>query len=147
MNNVQMTGRLTADPRLAPTDAGRPVCDMRLAVDNGRYRSFDIDASVFDAAAEACAERLSKGDEVRVRGELRFRVWQDRGRRWHREFSITGTVEPLEGLPGKDAEPADRPDPEPVGAALARGSTEAGAQTPPASLIGGPSGRYGDPYV
>ena len=143
MNSVQMTGRLTADPRSAPTDAGRPVCDMQLAVDNGRYPSFDIGVSVFDAAAKVCAERLSKDDEVRVRGELRFRVWQDRGCRWHREFSITGTVEPLEGL---SADLAGRPDPQPVGAALAQGSAEAGDQSRPASLIGARSGRYGDPY-
>jgi single-stranded DNA-binding protein len=143
MNSVEMTGRLTADPKPSPTDAGRPVCDLRLTVDNGRYPSFDIDVSVFDAAAKVCAGRLSKDDEVRVRGELRFRVWQDRGRRWHREFSITGTVEPLEGL---SADLADRPDPQPVGAALAQGSAEAGDQSRPASLIGARSGRYGDPY-
>ncbi len=143
MNSVKLTGRLTADPKSSPTDAGRPVCDMRLAVDNGRYPSFDIDVSAFDAAAEVCAERLSKGDEVRVRGELRFRVWQDRGRRWHREFSITGTVEPLEGL---SAELAERPDPQPVGAALAQGSTGASEEVQSSSLIGGRSGRYGDPY-
>ncbi len=143
MNSVQMTGRLTAEPKPSPTDAGRPVCDMQIAVDNGRYPSFDIDVSVFDAAAKVCVGRLSKGDEVRVRGELRFRVWQDRGRRWHRKFSITGTVEPLGGMP---AEPPDRPDPQPVGAALAQGSAEAGDQPPTASLIVGRSGRYGDPY-
>jgi single-stranded DNA-binding protein len=143
MNSVHMTGRLTVDPKPSPTDAGRPVCDMRLAVDNGRYPSFDIDVSAFDAAAEVCAERLSKDDKVRVRGELRFRVWQDRGRRWHRDYSITGTVEPLEDLP---AEPPDRPVSQPVGAALAQGSTEAGDQVQPSSLIGGRTGRYGDPY-
>ena len=63
MNSVEMTGRLTADPKSSPTDAGRPVCDMRVTVDNGRYRSFEIDVSVFDAPAEVCADELSKDDE------------------------------------------------------------------------------------
>jgi single-strand DNA-binding protein len=96
MNSVNMTGRLTREPKLAPTDAGRPVCDMRVAIDNGPYRSFDIDVSVFDAPAQICADRLSRNDEVRVEGELRFRRWRDRAGRWHEGYSILGHVTALE---------------------------------------------------
>jgi single-stranded DNA-binding protein len=107
MNSVKLTGRLTCKPKLAPTDAGRPVCDIRITVFNGRYRPFDIDVSVFDEEAHACAE-LSIGDDVQVDGELRFRKWRDRGGRWHEGFSILGNVTPLERHPveAAEAEPA-----------------------------------------
>jgi len=56
MNSVTLTGRLVTKPKLAPTDKGRPVCDVRLLVDNGLYPAFKIDVSVFDGAAHTCAE-------------------------------------------------------------------------------------------
>jgi single-stranded DNA-binding protein len=115
MNSVKLTGRLTCKPKLAPTDAGRPVCDMRIAVDNGPYRSFDIDVSVFDAPARTCAERLESGDKVRVEGELRFREWRDRANRRHEGYSILGRVEPLGRSSGQDTEnasPAEAVEPE-----------------------------------
>jgi single-stranded DNA-binding protein len=155
MNSVKLTGRLTDEPKLAPTDAGRAVCDMRVTADNGRYRSFDIDVSVFDAPARVCVERLSKGDEVRVSGELRFRRWRDRVGRWHEGFSIAGLVEPLAGSPRQDAEPPVRP----VGAAVAGPSparlpADGVDQPGPRPLSGvqlgvveSRHGRYGDPYA
>jgi single-stranded DNA-binding protein len=113
--------------------------------------------SVFDAPAHTCVEQLSKNDEVRVDGELRFRIWRDRAGRWHRDFSITGAVEPLEGLPGRCAESPERPEPGPVGAALARDSAEACDRSRPSpgsrpvseqqvALAESRVGRYGDPY-
>jgi single-stranded DNA-binding protein len=149
MNSVKMTGHLASEPRLAPTDAGRPVCDMRVTVDNGRYRSFEIDVSVFDAPAETCADELSKDDEVRISGELRFRRWRDRAGWWHEGFSIAGSVEPLAGVPGPDAGPPDGP--EPVGAAVAdpalvRDPAEAGAGPASVQQLGIAARRYGDPH-
>jgi single-stranded DNA-binding protein len=107
-NRVVITGHLAAEPRLAPTDAGRPVCDMRLTAHNGRYPRFDIPVSVFDEPARACGARLAKGDEVRVEGELRFRRWRDRGGRWHEGFSVAGQVELLQDSPRRDDAGTDR---------------------------------------
>lgn len=122
---------------------------MRVTVHNGRYRSFDIDVSVFDAPAEGCADELSKDDEVRVTGELRFRRWRDRAGRWHEGFSIAGSVEPLAGVAGLDAGPPDSP--EPAGAAvpepaLGRDSAEAGGGLASVQQLGIAARRYGDPY-
>jgi single-stranded DNA-binding protein len=113
MNSVRMTGCLAGEPKLAPTDRGRSVCDLRLTVDNGPYPAFDIDVSVFDAPARICAERLSKGDRVRVEGELRFRRWRDRAGRSREGFSILGCVEPVEPRSGHGAATAGGPDPAP----------------------------------
>jgi single-stranded DNA-binding protein len=118
MNSVRMSGRLAGEPRLAPTDRGRPVCDLRLTVDNRPYRPFEIAVSVFDAPARACAGRLSAGDEVRVEGELRYRIWRDRAGRSHEGFSILGRVELLGPLPGRGA-PGAGPEQGPAEAAEA----------------------------
>jgi single-stranded DNA-binding protein len=107
-NRVVITGHLAADPKLAPTDAGRPVCDMRLTAHNGRHPRFDIPVSVFDEPARACGAHLAKGDEVRVEGELRFRRWRDRGGRWHQDFSIAGQVELLQDPHRRGDAAADR---------------------------------------
>jgi single-stranded DNA-binding protein len=109
MNSVTLAGRLVTKPKLAPTDKGRPVCDVRLLVDNGPYPAFKIDVSVFDAAAHICAEQRSRGDKVRVEGELRYRIWRDRANRQHEGFSIIGRVEPLDRASGQDAENGSQP--------------------------------------
>jgi single-strand DNA-binding protein len=107
-NRVVITGNLAAEPKLAPTNAGRPVCDMRLTAHNGRHPRFDIPVSVFDEPARACGRYLAKGDEVRVEGELRFRRWRDRGGRWHQDFSIAGQVELLQDSARRGDAGADR---------------------------------------
>jgi single-strand DNA-binding protein len=107
-NRVVITGHLAAEPKLAPTDAGRPVCDMRLTAHNGRHPRFDIPVSVFDEPARACGAHLAKGDEVRVEGELRYRRWRDRGGRWHQDFSIAGQVELLPDSARRGDARADR---------------------------------------
>jgi Single-strand binding protein family len=94
-NKIEITGLLADEPKLRPTKAGRAVCDLRVLVHNGRYPSFPVRVGVFDAAAGYCVEHLSKGEDVRIFGELRFGRWRDRSRRWHEEFSIVGTVRPL----------------------------------------------------
>lgn len=116
MNSVKMTGRLTREPQLKHIKKQRAVCEMRLAVDNGRYPTTFIDLSVFDAPAYGCAEHLSKGCPVKVEGELRFRERTAAGVRRFEPHSIVGLVEPLGRPPVRDAGAAARPDSEPVGA-------------------------------
>jgi single stranded DNA-binding protein len=96
MNCVKMTGRLTREPRLEHIKEKRAVCEMRLAIDNGRHPTTYIDLSVFDAPAYVCAEHLSKGCWVKVEGELRFREWRDASGRRHQRYSLVGRAEALD---------------------------------------------------
>lgn len=111
MNIVKMTGRLTAEPKLKHIGKKRAVCEMRLAVDNGRYPTTFIGVSVFDAPAYNCAEFLTKGSLVQVEGELRFRERTSAGVRCHEPHSVVGEVRPLV-RPGRDAGTAERPETE-----------------------------------
>ncbi len=74
VNSVTLVGRLTADPNLRALPDGRPVCDLRLAVDDAQDKPLFIDVATFGPGAEACARHLIKGRQVAVVGRLAYRV-------------------------------------------------------------------------
>jgi len=80
-----LIGRLGRDPELRYTQAGIPVASLRLATDesytdkegNRVERTEWHSVSVFQRAAENCANYLTKGSLVFVEGSLQTRKWQD----------------------------------------------------------------------
>jgi single stranded DNA-binding protein len=78
MNKVKLVGRLTRDPELSETEE-RAICDMRLAVNGpGNTPPLFIDLAAFgEQATEAAA--LKKGDQVQVKGALRYSEWTANG--------------------------------------------------------------------
>jgi single-strand DNA-binding protein len=53
---------------------------MRIAESNGRKgASLFINVSAFGRQAETCSKYLSKGRQVAVSGQLRFREWEPEG--------------------------------------------------------------------
>lgn len=85
LNKVMIMGRLGKDPELRYTQTGSPVCSLNVATDES-YTDRDgtkVDrtewhrVSVFQKAAENCAQYLSKGSLVFVEGSLTTRKWQD----------------------------------------------------------------------
>ncbi len=78
MNKVELQGRLTKDPELSDR-SGTAVCDMRLAVNGpGNTPPLFIDVVAFKDRAIECAESLSKGSQVEVRGALRYSEWESK---------------------------------------------------------------------
>ena len=85
LNKVMLIGRLGRDPELRYTQAGAPVASLRLATDesytdkdgNRVERTEWHSVSVFQRAAENCANYLAKGSLVFVEGSLQTRKWQD----------------------------------------------------------------------
>jgi single-strand DNA-binding protein len=113
MNAVTMTGRLTKDPKLRHA-GDRAICDMRIAVDNGRHPTTYIDVTTFDGQAYTCAEFLSKGRKVGVAGRLALSEWQGDDGKTNWRYSVIGRVEFLDRPPGHEPEGLDRPAPEPA---------------------------------
>jgi len=111
MNNVSLVGRLTRDPELRSMPGDRSVCDLRIAVDNGKSRTGTdrdptyVDVSVFDGAAPACAEHLAKGRQVAVSGRLVYREWEAEDGTKRSRHSVIGRVEFLGSRPQGSAEP------------------------------------------
>ena len=107
MNSVTLSGNLTTDPRLVDVE-GRAICEMRLAVDNGRGRTTYIDVRAFDEQAYACAEHLHKGSKIGVQGRLIYDEWRNAEGKKRSAYSVIGRVEFLDPPPLSDGgEPGD----------------------------------------
>jgi single-strand DNA-binding protein len=116
MNQVNLIGRLTRDPELRKLgDSDRDVCELRIAVDNGKSRdgadreATFVDVSTFDAAARACTEHLNKGRQVAVSGRLVYRQWEADDGSKRSKHSVIGRVEFLgsrNGAANSKPEPA-----------------------------------------
>lgn len=82
LNVVVLQGRMTRDPELRHTQAGKSVTSFSLAVDrdfksNGKETDF-IDVVAWGQTAEFVCSYLGKGRMIGVTGRLQVREWQDR---------------------------------------------------------------------
>lgn len=90
LNRVVIVGRLTKDPELRYSQAGKPITSFTLAVDrtfkdaNGERGCDFIPVVVFGPAAEHSANYLSKGKIAGVDGRIQVRTYdgQDGQKRW-----------------------------------------------------------------
>ena len=84
MNVIVLIGRLTADPELRYTQAGKAVASMTLAVDrqgkkaDGTRDTDFINIVVWDKLGELCAQYLRKGKQASVEGRLQLRQYENR---------------------------------------------------------------------
>lgn len=95
MNRYTATGWLTRDPELRKLgESDRDVCELRVAIDNGKDRDATfLDVSTFDAAARACAKYLAKGRPVAVDGRLIYHEWTATDGSKRSKHSVIGRVE------------------------------------------------------
>ena len=101
MNSIILIGRLTKDPDLRYTQAGKAVCSFTLAVDrpySGDKKEADfINIIVWNKVGENCAQYLSKGRKVAVQGRLQIRSYEvDKGQRRYITEVVANSVEFLE---------------------------------------------------
>ena len=102
INRVTLMGNLGADPELRATQAGLPVCDLRLATHRG-WTDRDGEQQeetewhrivAWDKLASNCHRHLVKGSQIYVEGRLRTRKWTDRdgNDRWSTEVVASNVV-------------------------------------------------------
>ena len=92
VNSITLVGHLTRDPVLRSLPDGRPVCDMRLAVNDRDEQPLFIDVATFGASADACAKYLTKGRQLAVTGRLSYREWQAEDGSKRSKHEVTGRV-------------------------------------------------------
>ena len=107
MNSITLSGNLTGDPKLVNSD-GRAVCELRLAVDNGRYRTTYVDVRTFDEEAYVCAEFLRKASKIGVVGKLVYDEWRSADGKRRSAYSVIGRVEFLDPPPLSDGSELER---------------------------------------
>ncbi len=117
MNDVKLSGHLTADPELKMTPTNIPVCSFVLAVDRQRKDSpADFPTVVcWRKTAEFVARYLRKGRKIIVEGQLRTRVYEDpQTKKKHKIVEVEAErIEFADSKPGEiDASeaPADVPE-------------------------------------
>lgn len=94
MNSINLVGHLTRDPELKSMPDGRPVCNMRVAVNGGKgQQPTFVDVATFGPGAAACAEYLRKGRSVEVTGKLVLRQWTAADGSKRSKHSVIGRVQ------------------------------------------------------
>ncbi|AMW11644.1 hypothetical protein A4E84_20385 [Streptomyces qaidamensis] len=97
-------GRLTGDPELRFTQAGKAVASIPLAFNSRRLNQqtqqwedgdvFYIRGTVWERLAENASETLSKGMEVLVSGDLRTERWEKDGQKHERPALLIRSIAP-----------------------------------------------------
>lgn len=82
MNNISLTGRITAPPELKQTTSGKSVLSFCVAVNrrfqqNGERKADFIDCVAWNGTAEFISRYFKKGDGIAVQGELQTRNFED----------------------------------------------------------------------
>lgn len=84
MNNVQLTGRLTADPELKATNSGVEVVSFMIAVDRG-FKDKDgnkttdfLPVTAWRGTAAFVSKYFAKGDGITILGRIESRKYQDK---------------------------------------------------------------------
>jgi single-strand DNA-binding protein len=112
MNTVILLGRLTKDPDVRLTQAGKMVCLFTLAVDTGygeKKQTAFIPIVVWGNVGEACGNHLSKGSKALVDGRINMRSYDNRdGKKVYVTEVIASAVEFLDGKP--NSKPDNGPD-------------------------------------
>lgn len=112
MFNITAVGRLTADPELRYTPAGKPICNFSLATnryagkEKGKVTDF-IDITVWGPIAEVHNEQLGKGHMVSVSGTLIQERWEKDGSKFSKHSINASDVEYL-SKPSTDSAPAEQ---------------------------------------
>lgn len=99
MNNVNVIGRLTADPTHETTANGTDVCKCRIAVDGaGQGRGENTEAGFLNVVSygnsgKSAADLLTKGSLVGVSGQLRQSSWKDDEDKYNERVEIVGKID------------------------------------------------------
>lgn len=113
LNVVTIVGRLTRDPELKQTSAGKSVCKFSVA--NNRSYAGKESVSFFNCACwgkggEILAQYLRKGSPVGLVGRLECRTWE--GSDGRKQYATEIVVHDFQFLGKNDDKKSGAPEPE-----------------------------------
>ena len=76
MNKVILVGRLTQDPEVRYTQAGKAVANFTLAVNRNKEEADFIPVVLWEKLAESAGNNLFKGNRVLIEGRLQVRSYE-----------------------------------------------------------------------
>ena len=89
-NQFNLIGRLIKEPTLRNTSTGKNVCDIPLAVQNGKDDTTYITVNVWNKIAETVAKYCKKGDLIGINGIIRNHNWEDKNGNKHYDYTFIG---------------------------------------------------------
>lgn len=92
MNNINLIGRLTANPELRYSKKGTNYCNFSLAVAHNAEETDFINCTAFNTIAENIAKYISKGQLLAVSGELRQGNYEKDGKKVIYHYVICGKI-------------------------------------------------------
>lgn len=89
-NQFNLIGRLTKNPVLKATSTGKSVCEITLAVQNGKDDTNFITVSVWNKIADTVSRYCLKGDLIGINGTIKNHNWEDKEGNKHYEYAFIG---------------------------------------------------------
>lgn len=89
-NNFIFIGRICKDLELRYTRENKAVCEVNIAVQNGKDDTSFIPVILFDRVAETTCEYCHKGDLIGIQGIVRNNNWKDKEDKMHYDYSFVG---------------------------------------------------------
>ena len=89
-NQFNLIGRLTKNPVLKATSTGKSICEITLAVQNGKDDTSFITVSVWNKIADTIAKYCLKGDLIGINGTIKNHNWEDKEGNKHYEYAFIG---------------------------------------------------------
>lgn len=97
MNNVQLYGRITADPDVRYTQSKKAVCSFTLAVNRQKRDEADfIRCQAWEKVAENLGKYVKKGDRLIVNGSITTGSYEKNGQKVYTTDVIARTVQFLD---------------------------------------------------
>ena len=102
INQVNISGNLTHDPRLRATASGTQVLSFGIAVNDrqknsrtGEWEDYPnfIDCTMFGTRAESVSRYIRKGSKVAISGKLRYSSWEKDGQKRSKLEVIVNDIE------------------------------------------------------
>lgn len=104
MNNVQILGKVTIEPRVKKVKTGSLVAELGMGVlesyrkENGDWenRMHFVEVVLWNQQAEYARDHLKKGDGLMVFGSLQYESWEDKEGKKHSALRVKATrVQPV----------------------------------------------------
>lgn len=103
MNDLTLSGRLTADPEVRYTQTGgKAVAEFTLAVDRGfgeNKKANFIRCTAWEKTAETIGNTLGKGRKILVKGEWDQQRWEKDGQKHTKDYCLVRTFEYMDSKP------------------------------------------------
>lgn len=89
-NQFNLIGRLTKEPILKSTSTGKSVCEISLAVSNGKDDTSFIQVSFWNKIADTISKYCKKGDLLGVNGIIKNHNWEDKNGNKRYDYTFIG---------------------------------------------------------